>query len=131
MKIVHAVRSDGFAGVERHIAAEELALSGRTGQLVHFGLAVKTWVTYFGAYINVHPSRQLARLVQSDPQDRTPASSLVNERQSPVKMASVRAAVAARLAEAFEIPRYHVYSGHPLLERSLASPGPSRRRRIG
>ncbi len=118
-------------GVERHLAEEELALSGRTGQLVHFGLAVKTWTTYFGAYINVHPSRQLARLVQSDPADRTPASSLVNERQSPVKMASVRAAVAGRLAEALEASRYHVYSGHPLLERSLTRPAQPRRRRIG
>jgi lipoyl(octanoyl) transferase len=114
----------------QHLRRDELALSGRTGQLVHFGLAVKSWITYFGAYINVHPSRHLARLVQTDPTDRTPASSLVNERQSPVKMASVRAALAARLAEAFETPRYHVYSGHPLLCPTTKSRHESVRRAV-
>lgn len=105
-------------GLEKHLDRDALFLSGRTGQLVSFGLAVKSWITYYGAYINVHPARHLARLVQSDPADRMPASSLMIERQSPVKMTSVRAAVIARLAESFGTPRYHVYSGHPLLSRS-------------
>ncbi len=106
-------------GVGNHLQHSLLALSGRTGQLVHFGLAVKSWTTYFGAYINVQPARHLASLVESDPADRAPASSLMIERQSPVKMTSVRAAVIARLAESFGTPRYHVYSGHPLLSRKL------------
>jgi lipoyl(octanoyl) transferase len=113
---LEAVMAD--VGLEKNLDRDELSLSGRTGQLVSFGLAVKSWITYFGAYINVHPARHLARLVQTDPADRLPTSSLMIERQSPVKMTSVRAALIARLAESFGTPRYHVYSGHPLLSRS-------------
>jgi len=120
----------GDIGVEKHLDRNALALSGRTGQLVSFGLAVKSWITYFGAYINVHPARHLARLVQSDPDDRIPASSLMIERQSPVKMTSVRAAVIARLVESFGTPRYHVYSGHPLLSRSSHRHHESARRAV-
>jgi lipoate-protein ligase B len=109
-------------GVDKHLGGDDLALVGRTGQLVHFGLAVKSWTTYFGAWLNVHPSRNLARLVQTDPAERHAASSLMIERQSPVKMASVRAAVIARLAESFALPRHHVYSGHPLLPATRLRP---------
>ena len=117
-------------GLENHLDRDELGFSGRTGQLVSFGLAVKSWVTYYGAYINVHPSRHLARLVQSDPDDRIPASSLMIERQSAVKMTSVRAAVIARLAESFGTPRHHVYSGHPLLSRNPSKHHESARRAV-
>ena len=39
------------------------------------GVAVKDWVTYHGAFINVAPSMSLQRLVDSDPAERTPLSS--------------------------------------------------------
>ena len=117
-------------GVGAHLERDRLSFFGRTGQLVHFGLAVKNWTTYFGAYINVHPARDLARLAQTDPEDRLAASSLMIERQSAVKMASVRAAVIARLAESFETPRHHVYSGHPLLSRSSRQKHESTRRAV-
>ncbi len=120
----------GDVGLEKHLDRDELSLSGRTGQLVSFGVAVKNWVTYYGAYINVHPARHLARLVQCDPTDQLIASSLMIERQSPVKMTSVRAAVIARLAESFGTPRYHVYSGHPLLSRSSNRHHESARRAV-
>jgi len=40
---------------------------GRTGQLAAVGVAVRNWVTYYGAYINVCPPMGLFRLVDSDP----------------------------------------------------------------
>jgi lipoyl(octanoyl) transferase len=117
-------------GLDKHLEQQDLALAGRTGQLVHFGLAVKSWTTYFGAYINVAPARFLAKLVETDPIAGLPTSSLMIERQSPVKMASVRAAVIARLAESFSMPRHHVYSGHPLLSRTSKRRNESTRRAV-
>ena len=40
---------------------------GRTGQLAAVGVAVRHWVTYYGAYLNVCPPMGLFRLVESDP----------------------------------------------------------------
>ena len=39
---------------------------GRTGQLAAVGVAVRHWVTYYGAYLNVCPPMGLFRLVETD-----------------------------------------------------------------
>lgn len=101
--------------VRGHAPPGRHGIWGRTGQLAAFGVAVRRWVTYYGAYLNVGPPMGLFRLVDSDPQQGTSMSSLVTERRGSVKMTSVRAALVPRLAEAFGCERYHLYTGHPLL----------------
>jgi len=93
---------------------------GRTGQLVAFGVAVRDWVTYHGAFVNVSPSLGLFRVVEAAPGPTARTSSLVAERQHPVKMTSVRAELIPRLAEAFGCPRYHLHTGHPMLRPGVA-----------
>jgi lipoyl(octanoyl) transferase len=111
---------------------------GRTGQLAAIGAAVRNWVSYFGAYINVCPEMQLYRKVASDLADPTGddrsagrgLSSLVVERQQPVRMAGVRERLVRHLAAAFDCDRFHLYTGHPLLARTLSSP-PEASARVG
>lgn len=98
-----------------HTRTSRLGVWGRAGQLAFVAAAVKNWVSYFGCYINVAPQMQLARGLVTDPQELTPASTLVQQRQGPVKMTSVREAVIRRFAEAFGTTRYHLYTGHPLM----------------
>ncbi|MCC6124745.1 MAG: hypothetical protein IT426_07280 [Pirellulales bacterium] len=110
---------------------------GRTGQLAAVGVAVRSWVTYYGAYLNVDPPLGLFRLVDSNPHQPSPPapttpwcpptklrsvpgeggsmSSLMAERRGSIKMTMVRAALVGRLAEAFGCDRYHLFTGHPLL----------------
>ena len=103
--------------VQPHPAVFPNRLMGRTGQLAAFGLSVRRWVTYYGAYLNVCPPMGLFRLVESDPRGKTKMSCLVAERRGPVKMTTVRATLIRRLAECFGCDRYHLYTGHPLLRR--------------
>jgi lipoyl(octanoyl) transferase len=103
---------------------------GRSGQLVAIGTAVKNWVAYHGAFVNVAPAMALQRLVDADHQRQVPLSSLVIERQQAVKMTSVRAALVARLAESFAAPRHHLYTGHPLLAETSRPPNARFRRAI-
>jgi lipoyl(octanoyl) transferase len=88
---------------------------GRSGLLAAVGVAVKGWVSYFGAYLNVDPDLRLVRAITSDPATMAPMSSLVPERERAVKMATVRSALIGRLAAALDCPRCHLYTGHPLL----------------
>jgi lipoyl(octanoyl) transferase len=111
----------GIAGHTRADARGGHGIWGRTGQLVAFGVAVKSWTTYYGAYINVDPAMQTFRSIDSDPAGRTPASSLSAERQKPVKMATVRATIVSHLANAFGCQRYHLYTGHPLVAQLFGS----------
>jgi lipoyl(octanoyl) transferase len=91
---------------------------GRTGQLAAFGIAVRDWVAYHGAFINVSPSMGLFRLVDADPHGSTRMSCLVAERGQPVRMTSVRAELVRGLSEAFGCDRYHLYTGHPWLRHA-------------
>lgn len=104
-------------GFQAHREAGHRGVWGRSGQLAAIGVAVKSWVTYFGAYLNVSPAISLVRRVESDRRKRGPMSSLVVERSQIVRMAGVRERVVRRLAEAFDSPRYHIHAGHPLLAR--------------
>jgi lipoyl(octanoyl) transferase len=93
---------------------------GRTGQLAAIGVAVRNWVTYFGAYLNVDPPLGLFRIVDSDPLSHTQMSSMVTERRGPVRMTTIRATLVRHLTEVFGCDRYHLYTGHPML-RTMAS----------
>ncbi len=112
---------------------------GRTGQLAAVGVAVRNWVTYFGAYLNVDPPLGLFRLLEADaaqPSTTSPLSvgdgncdtlppthfssregrsmsSLMAERRGSIKMTMVRAALVERLSDAFGCDRYHLFTGHP------------------
>jgi len=108
-----AVLADfGIAG-QLHPGTFDIA--GRTGQLVGVGAAVKNWISYYGAYLNVSAASRVFRYIEFDAQRRIGMSSMIAERQSPVKMAAVRASVIRRVTDALGCERYHIYTGHPLL----------------
>jgi lipoyl(octanoyl) transferase len=103
-------------GVQVQSQPGRFGVWGRTGQIAAMGVAVRDWVTWQGAFLNVAPSLGLFRLVQSDPQGHGPMSSLAAERCGVVRMATVRAILVQRLTEAFGCDRYHLYTGHPWLK---------------
>ncbi len=88
---------------------------GRTGQIAALGVAVRDWVTWHGAFLNVSPALGLFRLVESDPLAHAPMGSIAAERCGVARMATVRAVLVQRLTEAFGCDRYHLYTGHPWL----------------
>jgi hypothetical protein len=63
----------------------------------------------------------LFRLVEADLDETPRMSCLVAERHEPVRMTSVRAELVRRLAEAFGCDRYHLHTGHPLLQQAPAT----------
>lgn len=90
-------------------------LWGHTGQVVSVAAAVKNWVSYYGAYVNVAPALYPFRWVKSDPSSDTPMTSLAADRRRPVRMTAIREALVRRLATAWGCERHHIYTGHPLL----------------
>jgi len=104
-------------GIRSHTRPGRHGVWGRTGQLAAVAISVRGWVTYYGAYLNVCPPMGLFRLVETDPEDHTRMSCLVAERRGAARMTTVRAALVRHLAEAFGCDRYHLYTGHPLLQR--------------
>jgi lipoate-protein ligase B len=110
--------------VPTHTEPGRHGIWGRTGLLAALGVAVRNWVTYYGAYLNVDPPLGLFRLVESDIPPSLPPlaenesrfmSSLMAERRGSIKMTMIRAALVGRLSEAFGCDRYHLFTGHPYL----------------
>ncbi|HEY1599179.1 MAG TPA: hypothetical protein VGG64_06225 [Pirellulales bacterium] len=122
--IAAALSEVGFQG---QAPDGQLGMWGRTGQIVAVGVAVKNWTTYYGAYVNVSPSRRILSAVQHGALKPVAMSSLAIERQQPVKMSRVREGLVRHLAEAFDCPRYHLHTGHALLAHARTRHGTSAR----
>ena len=114
-------------GIHAQVREGQSGVWGRSGLLAAFGAAVRNWVTSHGAFINVNPAMsRFARVDTVAPEDtpvgqKATMSCLLAERRLAVRMASVRAALVAKLAASFACTRYHIYTGHPLLRKSLGS----------
>lgn len=106
---------------EYRIAAERVegspGVQGRTGQFAYIGGGVKSWVSYHGMFLNVHPRLDWMRLVQSHPGGLR-STSLEVERMHRIGMHSVRESLMRHFADVSGYRRYHPYTGHPLLRRT-------------
>ncbi|MBX3436447.1 MAG: hypothetical protein KF861_03080 [Planctomycetaceae bacterium] len=90
----------------------------RGGQLACFGAAIKNWTTYHGAYLNVSTDPGFLKMVDSSPPGER-LTSLESQLQRPVPMHRVREAVMRHVAANFGYELTHVYTGHPLLQRTI------------
>ncbi len=99
---------------------ERHTLWGRNGVLAAFGVSVRGGVTCHGAFLNVNPAMKHFGYVDVVPphfaasNNKVTFGSLLAERRRPVKMSEVRAAIIEQLSRAFDCPRYHLHTGHPL-----------------
>lgn len=95
----------------------ELGVWSRSGKVAFTGGAVKSWVSYMGAYLNVDPHPSFLELTNSNPPgDR--CTCLQAQRLSRVSMSAVRESAMRQIAAQFGYERHHVYGGHPLLKRT-------------
>jgi lipoyl(octanoyl) transferase len=101
--------------------------AGRTGVFVgcrpiaHLGVAVRNWVTYFGAAINVNPDLPSFRQVRSGYGDDGPMTSLERERRGALAPALVRQRLLERFAACFGFPRMALFFDHPSLGQKAPS----------
>jgi lipoyl(octanoyl) transferase len=85
------------------------------------GVAVRDWVTYFGAYLNINPDLLPFRLVQTGIADDGPMTSLERERRGPLRSALVRERLLEHFCAAFTCERSSLFFSHPLLSRPVSS----------
>jgi lipoate-protein ligase B len=86
------------------------------------GVAVRDWVAYFGAVLNINPDLAPFRQVRNGGPGDGPMTSLVRERGGPLRPALVRQRLLEHYATVFECARTSLFFGHPLLGRPAAAP---------
>jgi len=106
---------------EVHVPARRRAefpgVWGRGGHLAMTGAAYRGGVTYHGLFLNVAPDPSFLGLVQTNPAGE-PATSMQAQLIRRVPMARVREALIRYLASGFGYQHTHLYTGHPLLQRT-------------
>lgn len=90
----------------------------RLGRFAEIGAAVKSDIAYHGMFVNVAPAMDLVRLVDSGPRAQRLAS-LAAGRGRAMEMGAVRESLIRHLAAQLGYSRTHVYTGHPLLRRTV------------
>jgi len=80
------------------------------------GVAVRDWVTYYGAVLNVNPSLNLFRLVRCG-SGAGSMTSLERERRGPLRPSLVRERLLEHFTAHFPFARTAFFSDHPSLSR--------------
>jgi lipoyl(octanoyl) transferase len=83
------------------------------------GVAVRDWVSSYGAYLNVHPTLDPFRQIVSGPGTAEPMTSLARERRGLVRPALVRERLIEHFAARFGFGRVALFSDHPSLQGAV------------
>ncbi len=103
--------------VPAHRHPEHPGIWCRCGQFAHLGVAVKSWVSYHGTFIDVAPKVDWSPLVNPYPKGDERMTSLSAQSGKLVSMNTVRESFTRQLALQLGYTRTQVYTSHPLLTR--------------
>jgi lipoyl(octanoyl) transferase len=110
--ILKTVLSDFDVRAEAQEHDNEIVVGGR--RIATIGVAVRQWVTYYGAVLNVNPDLLPFRGIRSSTTCRD-ATSLVRERRGSLRPSLVRERLLERFAASFQFSRTSVFFDHPSL----------------
>jgi lipoate-protein ligase B len=77
------------------------------------GIAVRNWVSYYGAYLNVNPCLDSFRMLTCTAGGAEPMTSLECERHGPVRPALVRQRLLEHFSNHFHFSRTALFTDHP------------------
>ena len=107
----------GDLKVPAYCREDEPGVFCRCGQIGHLGIAVKSWTSYHGMFLNVSPMPELMRLTMSNRCGET-VTTLSVQRQRVTPMHTVRESVIRNLSLRLGYEKCYLYTGHPLLRRT-------------
>ena len=87
------------------------------------GVAVRSWVSYYGGALNINPALDVFRGVRTGGPVDGPMTSLERERRGPLRPALVRERLLEHFAALFGFSRVSLFSDHPSLSNDLAARG--------
>lgn len=93
----------------------------RGRMIAQVGVAVRDWVSYFGAALNVDADLEPFRRVNCAGSNELPMTSVQREARTPVRASSVRLRLAEAFATAFGFARTALFHSHPALTKVPAS----------
>ena len=123
--VLRALLDDFSISAETRPGRPGLWVGGRP--IAAVGVAVRQWVTYYGAVLNINPDLEPFRRVRCVGGAEEPMTSLERERRGRVRPSLVRERFLEQFAARFPFARTTLFSDHPALVReapadALATP---------
>jgi lipoyl(octanoyl) transferase len=115
--------------IEATAGPDEAAVSVGARPVAHVGVAVRHWVSYYGAALNVYPDLVPLRWVRTAA-GAEPMTSLERERRGPLRPSLVRERLLEHFMARFGFGRLSLFFNHPALGNG-ESAGFSRRDKPG
>jgi lipoyl(octanoyl) transferase len=107
----------GDFGLQSETHPDHAGVSVRRRPIAEVGVAVRDWVTYYGAAFNVNPSLTAFRHVRTSGLQGETMTSLERERRGPLRTALVRERLIEHFAARFGFAQTALFFDHPLLPR--------------
>jgi lipoyl(octanoyl) transferase len=120
VETLHALLNDFSLLGEMRLPQAGIWLRSRL--VAEAGIAVRDWVSYFGAVLNVNPGLDQFRMVRCGGLAEAPMTSLERERGGPVSPALVRQRLIEHFTGRFGFARYSLFTDHALLNGNTANP---------
>ncbi len=117
--VLSAVLDDFTVRPDTANGASGIRVGGRL--IADCGVAVRDWVTYYGAVLNVNPDLELFRRVRCGVPADGPMTSIERERRGPLRAALVRERFLEHFAAHFQFDRTSLFFHHPSLPRKALS----------
>jgi lipoyl(octanoyl) transferase len=89
--------------------------------IAQVGIAIQSWIAYFGATLNLDPDLTAYRHVRSPDRNEAPMTSLARERRGRVRTALVKERLLDHFACEFGGPRVSLFHDHPGLPQKARS----------
>ncbi|GIW80324.1 MAG: hypothetical protein KatS3mg105_2131 [Gemmatales bacterium] len=89
--------------------------------IASIGVAVRDWVSYYGAVLNISPPLHLFRWLQCGAPGDDSMTSIAKERRGALKPSLVRERFLEHFTNTFSFERMSLFSDHPQLRRKAAT----------
>ena len=118
-QMIVAVLDDFSIRGETHAGAPDVCVGPRP--VAALGVAVRNWVSYYGAALNINPDLSLFRAVRTGGEAGGIMTSVERERHGPLRPALVRERLVEHFAGHFGFSRMSLFHDHPSLRRKARS----------
>ena len=116
--VIHDVLADFSIAATTGLHGDDVYVAARP--IAQVGVAVRDWVTYYGAAFNIDPDLEPLRRVRTAP-GAEPMTSLARERRGPLRGALVRERFLEHFAQRFAFGRQALFFHHPALAARAGS----------
>ena len=111
------IRTCSKLNIAAELAENSPGTSTRLGQIAHLGIAVKSWISYHGIFLNATISPDWFQLVNSK-STGTPITTMQHNCNRPLSVGTIKEHLVSELTKLLRFQQTNIFTRHPWLQRT-------------